>query len=94
MASTARKNRTDVFTLGPEYPSEPEKRFYRIEFDRGGKREINPYSLKPALEHELYAKIEKLTTDNRNGFSYQVKITEITEDLVNVTSYTEANGRK
>jgi len=53
-----------------------------------------PYSLKAALEHRLDAKIEKLITDSQNGFSHLVKLAEITEDVVNATRFTEANGRK
>ena len=91
-----RKNRTDVFCLEPKYPSEPEKSFYHIELDREGKRETNAYSLKGALKHDLKRneKIEKLTTDSLNCFSNLVNITESTKDLINVTSFTEANDRK
>jgi len=52
MAPTPRKNRTDVFSLEPEYPFEPKKKIYLIEFDREVKREINAYKLKAALEHK------------------------------------------
>jgi len=51
MAPNMRKNRTDVFSLEPEYPSEPEKRFYHIEFDREDKRDVNAYKLKECLEY-------------------------------------------
>jgi len=42
MAPTTRKNITDVFSLEPEYPSEPKKKFYHIQFDREIKRYVNP----------------------------------------------------
>ena len=80
-----RKNKTDVFRLEPEYPTEPEKRFYRIEFDRETKRDVNPYKLKTIIENECKEKVEKLTTDSQNSFSFQIKHTESTKELVKIT---------
>ena len=84
MASTMRKKRTDVFSLEPEYPSEPKKRFYHIEFDRETERDVDPYHLKYSIEDQCKEKIEKPTTDSQNGFSFLIKITESTGKLVNL----------
>jgi len=85
MAPTTRKNKTDVFSLEPEYPTEPETKFYHIEYDRETKRDVNPYKLKTIIENECKEKVEKLTTDSQNGFSFQIKITESTKELVLVS---------
>ena len=91
MAPTMRKNKTDVFSLEPEYPTEPEKKFYHIEFDRETKRDVNPYKLKTIIENECKEKVEKLTTDSQNGFSFQIKITESTEKLTQITEIDDVN---
>jgi len=91
--SDSTKNRTDVFSLEPEYPSEPKKKFYHIVFDRETKGDVNPYQLKTGIEDTFEEKVEKLTTDSQNCFSFQVKITESTEQLVNVTKCGEINCR-
>ena len=56
MAPTIRKNKPDVFSLELEYPSKPEKRFYRIEFNREDRRKVNAYKQKKCLELELNEK--------------------------------------
>jgi len=91
MAPTMRKNRTDIFSLEPEYPTEPKKKFYHIEFDRETKRNVNPYELKTTIEDHCKEKVEKLTTDSQNGFSFQIKITESTEKLVHITEIDDVN---
>jgi len=95
MAPTMRKIGTDVFSVEPEYPSRPEKRFSHIEFNREEKREVNAYKLKKCLEDvHNEKKIEKLTSDSQNGFSYLVKITERSENFLKLTSivFVERNG--
>jgi len=91
MAPTMRRNRTDVFSLEPEYPSVSKKKFYRIEFDSETKRDVNPYKLKTCIEGHINEKVEKLTTDSQNGFSFQVENTESTKKLVHITEIDDVN---
>ena len=85
MAPTMRKNRTDVFSLEPEYPSVSKKKIYHIEFDSETKRDVNPYKLKTWIEGHINEKVEKLATESHNGFSFQVEITESTKESVHIT---------
>ena len=51
----------------------------------GKLRDVNPYELKTFIEKEYKEKVEKLTTDSQNGFSFQIKHTESTKELVKIT---------
>jgi len=53
MAPTARENRTAVFSLEPEYPSETKKKYCRMKFDRETKRDVNHYQMKTAIENQI-----------------------------------------
>jgi len=94
MAPTKRKNWTDVFSLESEYSSALKKKFYHVEFDREIKRDINPYNLKTGIENIFKEKVEKLTTDSQNGFSFQIKITENNQRFVETSHYgVQINGK-
>jgi len=86
-----RKNKTVVFSLEPEYPPVSKNKFYHIEFDSETKRDVNPYKLKTCIEGHINEKVEKLTTDSQNGFSFQVEITESTKELVHITEIDDVN---
>ena len=58
MAPPKRKPRIDVFSLEEEYPTEPTKKFYHIEFQSEIKRDINAYELRTFLNNESNEKIE------------------------------------
>ena len=53
---------------------EPEEIYYHIEFHDETKREVNPFKLRPFLSDECNRKVEELTTDSKNGFSFKVKL--------------------
>ena len=52
---------------------EPEGIYYHIEFHDETKREVNPFKLRNFLSDKCDQKVEKLTTDNKNGLSFKVK---------------------
>ena len=51
---------------------EPEEIYY-IEFQDETKREVNPFKLRNFLSDKCNQKVEELTTDSKNGFSFKVK---------------------
>jgi len=65
-----RKNWTDVFSLEPEYPSVPEKRFYHIEFDRETKRDVYSYHLKYSIEDQCKEKKRKTNHEQPKRFFF------------------------
>ena len=52
---------------------EPEEIYYHIEFQDETKRDVNPFKLRNFLGDKCSQKVEKLTTDSKNGFSFKVK---------------------
>ena len=52
---------------------EPEEIYYHIELQDETKREINPFKLQSFLSDKCNQKVQELTTDNKNGFSFKVK---------------------
>ena len=89
MATPKRKPRIDLYSLEEEYPAEPTKKYYHIEFQNEIKRDINAYELRTFLNKEANERIEKLTTDSKDGFSFLVNITEHTEKLTEITKFEE-----
>jgi len=73
-----------VFSPEPEYPSEPKKKIHPTDFDEETKIDVIAYQLKASLEYNYIEKIEELTSDSQNCFSFLVRITETSEKLVNV----------
>jgi len=59
MAPIMRKNRIDVFSLVPECPSEPTKKFYHKEFDREANRDVDRYHLLYSIEDQCKEKNKK-----------------------------------
>jgi len=41
---------TYIFSLGPEYPSGPEKKFHHIEYNGETKRDVDAHQLEASLE--------------------------------------------
>ena len=52
---------------------EPEEIYYHIEFQDETKRDVNPFKLRNFLSDKCNQKVEELTTDSKNGFSFKVK---------------------
>ena len=52
---------------------EPEETYYHNEFQDEPKREVNPFKLRNFLSDKCNQKVEELTTDSKNGFSFKVK---------------------
>ena len=89
MAPPIRKSRIDIFSLEPEYPTEPTKKFYHIEFPSEVKRDINAYELRTFLNKKSTEKLEKLTTNSKDGFSFLVNITDCIEKLTETKKFGE-----
>ena len=64
---------TDVLQQELNEIKEPEEIYYHIEFQDETKREVNPFKLRNFLSDECNQKVEELTTDSKNGFSFKVK---------------------
>ena len=52
---------------------EPEEIHYLIEFQDQTKKEVNPFKLRKLLSDKCNQKVEELTTDSKNRFSFKVK---------------------
>ena len=53
---------------------EPEEICYYIEFHDETNREVNPFKLRDFLSDKCNQKFGELTTDNKNGLSFKVKL--------------------
>ena len=64
---------TDVLQQELNENKETEKIHYQTEFQDETKRDVNPFKLRNFLSDKCNQKVEKLTTDSKNGFSFKVK---------------------
>ena len=64
---------TDVLQQELNEIKEPEEIYYHIEFQDETKRDVNPFKLRNFLSDKCNQKVEELTTDSKNGFSFKVK---------------------
>ena len=51
----------------------PEEIYYRIELQDETMREVNPFKLRNLWSDKCNQKVEEITTDSKNGFSFKVK---------------------
>ena len=52
---------------------EPEEIYYHVEFQDLTKGEVNPFKLRNFLSDKCNQKVEELTTESKNRFSFKVK---------------------
>ena len=52
---------------------ESEEKYYHIEFHYWTKREFSPFKLRNFLNNKCNQKVEELSTDSKNGFSFKFK---------------------
>ena len=64
---------TDVLQQKLIENKEPEGIYYNIEFQGETERDILPFKLRNFLSDKCNHKIEELTTDSKNGFSFKVE---------------------
>ena len=64
---------TDVLQQELNEIKEPEEMFYHIEFQDDTKRDFNPFKLRNFLSDKCNQKVEELTTDSKNEFSFKVE---------------------
>ena len=63
---------TEVLEQELDEIKEREENYYHIELQDETKREVNPLKLRNLLSDKFNQKVEELTTDNKNGFSFKV----------------------
>ena len=64
---------TDVLQQELNEIKEPEEINYHIEFKDETKTDVNPFKLRYFLSDKCNQKVEKRTTDSKNGFFFKVK---------------------
>ena len=64
---------TEVLQQDLNEIKEPEEIYNHIEFQDETKREGNPFKLPSFLSDKCNQKVEELTTDSKNRFSFKVK---------------------
>ena len=63
---------TDVLQQELNEIREPEEIYYHIEFQDETKTDIHPCKLRNFLSDMCNHKMEELTTDSKNGFSFKI----------------------
>ena len=64
---------TDVLQRELNEFKEPEEINYHNEFQDETKREVNPFKLRNFLSDKCNQKVDELTTNSKNGFSFKIK---------------------
>ena len=63
---------TDVLQQELNEIKEPEEIYYHIEFQDETKRDVNPFKLRNFMSDKCNKKVEELTTDSKNRFSFSL----------------------